>query len=521
LDGSDRDRRLDHIVVLMFENRSFDNLLGRLYSPEEVPSFEGILDRRFSNPVPGVLRTSGPSSVATLFAPNLDTPDPDPGEEYPHVNTQLFGTVLPSDNATRAAKEMTAPFNLPEPRPTPSMDGFVTDYVNTFRSTMGRWPRPSEYAQIMATYSPEQMPVISALARGFACFDHWFCEVPSQTYCNRSFFHAATSSGMLLNASTIGSFPVDNNAETIFERLESKGLTWRVYVDPNQIVSATGLIHASRLAKYFPTHFRGHLDFYEDARNGELPTYSFIEPCLIPPHSDMHPPGAGRLRHLLHIPRPSALRRGEDLLAKVYNSIKNSRSEKGSNWKNTLLLVTFDEHGGTFDHVAPPSAPPPDPAGPTGEMGFKFDRSGVRIPTIAISAWVGPRTVVNSEFRSTSLIRTLRERWSLGAPLTQRDAVAADIAPVLTLTEPREPSDWPEVIPPRLHTTLARIYHFLDSWRPLSPLGRHLFGAALEWETHSTGRPQQIDLHYASRRAALRKVRSLKAAAFPLVTRSR
>ena len=80
-------------------------------------------------------------------------------------------------------------------------------------------------------------------------------------------------------------------------------------------------------------------------------------------------------------------------------------------------------------------------------MGFGFDRSGVRVPAIAISAWIPDRTVVTDEYRHTSVIRTIRERWSLGAPLTARDAAARDLGPVLTLDRPRDPEGWPDVIP--------------------------------------------------------------------------
>jgi phospholipase C len=110
-------------------------------------------------------------------------------------------------------------------------------------------------------------------------------------------------------------------------------------------------------------------------------------------------------------------------------------------------MVNFDEHGGTYDHVAPPAAAPPDPAAAAGQMGFTFNRSGIRVPAIAISPWTAERTVVNDEYRHTSIIRTLRERWSLGAPLTGRDATARDIAPILSLDSPRSPEDWPDVVP--------------------------------------------------------------------------
>jgi len=318
---------------------------------------------------------------------------------------------------------------------------------------------------------------------------------------------------MILN-SPPGNFPAHNDAEPIFDRLHSSQIPWRVYIDQIQLVSATGLIHARRLEPQFATHFSSINEFYEDARQGTLPAYAFIEPCMIPPHTDMHPPGLAALRRFFLIPPPSPLLGGERLLANVYEAVRTSSTLSGSNFENTLLLITFDEHGGTYDHVPPPRAAPPDPSTPVGQMGFKFDRSGVRVPTLAISAWIDSRTVVNQEFRHTSVIRTLRERWSLGGPLTQRDAAAADIAPILTRSTPRPQEEWPrvEVRPQRLRTAIESI---LARVRPLAPLGRHLLGAALSYEARQTGREAPIDVNRASRRTARKHVRALEIAAFP------
>jgi|SRR5215212_1792015 phospholipase C len=221
----DRRDALDHVVVLMFENRSFDNLLGRLYEPGEVSSFEGVIGKDLSNPIPewaedGAKRATVPYGVAA----NMDTPNPDPGEEYQHVNTQLFGIIDPPENRGVLAERMAAPYNQPADGRGPTMDGFVADYISALWAETGRQPTHEEYAQIMTGYTPEQMPVLSTLARGFATFDHWFAEVPSQTFVNRSFFHAANSSGFVINA-PYGNFPLHNGAETLFERLESKGLS--------------------------------------------------------------------------------------------------------------------------------------------------------------------------------------------------------------------------------------------------------------------------------------------------------
>ena len=292
---TDRSHAMDHLVVLMFENRSFDNLLGRLYEPGEVASFEGVAGKDLSNPIPAwAEHGSDRKAVSYGISADMNTPNPDPGEEYQHVNTQLFGIIDPESNRATSAENMAAPYNAPAPGQQPSMDGFVADYISAFTAEMGRQPTYDEYAQIMTGYTPEQMPVFSGLARGFATFDHWFCEVPSQTFTNRSFFHAATASGYVVNLSPPDSFPVHNTAETIFERLESKGLTWKVYCDPPAHVSFTALIHAARLKDRFATHFVTTDQFYEDAEKGDLPTYSFIEPNLIHGHNDMHP---ARERH--------------------------------------------------------------------------------------------------------------------------------------------------------------------------------------------------------------------------------
>jgi phospholipase C len=219
-------------------------------------------------------------------------------------------------------------------------------------------------------------------------------------------------------------------------------------------------------------------DFLEDAEAGRLPTYAFIEPNMWHGHNDMHPPIAA-LFHNLPVDSPSSLLGGEALLAQIYEAIRSSSSSSGSNYLNTLLLVAFDEAGGTYDHVAPPAAPPPDPAAPAGQMGFTFNRSGQRVPAIAISAWIPERTVVNDEYRHTSLIRTMRERWSLGAPFTARDAIARDIAPVLSMEQPRAPEEWPGVSPlpvPKFDVAL------FPPDRPLSVLGKGVLHAALAFE---------------------------------------
>ncbi len=481
--------KFDHVVSVMFENRSFDNLLGQLYEPGEVASFEGVIGEELANPIPDWAEHAADRKVVPYgVAAGMDTPNPDSGEEFPHVNTQLFGLIDPPGNRCVLSEQMTAPFNAPGDRDAvPTMDGFVADYISAFTAEMGRQPRYEEYAQIMTGYTPEQVPVISAIARGFAAFDHWHCEVPSQTFTNRSFYHAASSSGLVVNA-PYDNFPLHNDAETIFERLDAAGLPWRVYVDPGMPASVTGAIHAPRLERYFAANFSTLADFFDDAERGRLPAYAFIEPCLLHAHNDYHPAYNALFPRLSAHP-PSSILGGEELLARIYTAVRAS-SANGSNFANTLFLVSFDEHGGNYDHVVPPRADPPDPAAPPGQMGFRFDRAGIRIPTLAVSAYIDPQTVITSAYRNTSLIATLRDRWNLGLPLTARDATAPSIAPVLTRATPRPPEDWPEVTPrpvPQLPGKLVP----LD--QPLRPLGKYLLGLMVALDTKYTGYVPAID----------------------------
>jgi phospholipase C len=125
------------------------------------------------------------------------------------------------------------------------MDGFVTDYISTFTGEVGRQPTFDEYAHIMTGYTPEQLPVLNGIAREFGVFDHWFSEVPSQTFMNRSFWTAGPSSGLVVNSPTRKWFTL-NTAETLFERLEAHGRTWKVYVMEPMPLSFTGIIHFPR-----------------------------------------------------------------------------------------------------------------------------------------------------------------------------------------------------------------------------------------------------------------------------------
>jgi len=479
----------------MYENRSFDNILGYLYSADEKPDFDGLGQGSYSNVGP-----AGETIDAHVYLGDTDAvmrhPSPDPGETYPHVNTQIFGIVDPESNAELYANELREPYNSPVRDSTADMSGFVKDYVVNWRELKeGAEPTLDDYRVVMGAFSSEMLPVFSAIARGFAVFDAWHAGVPSQTFCNRSFFHASTSHGFVTNKDGGGydkwiDAPV---RPTIFTRLQDAGRTWRVYYDAAQLVSFTGILHAAVLEPYWKTNFRSMEQFHDDVENGNLPDYAFIEPRMVFNHNDMHPP-FGTLREgeyegqKVYNSALSDVRAGEALLHSVYSSLRAAASPTGSNAMNTAFLVTFDEHGGTFDHVPPPSAVPPETGAPQGEMGFAFDRLGCRVPAILVSAYTASGTVVHDEMHHGSVIATLNRLHGL-EPLTRRDATANTMLGAVNLTTPRQPYEWPsthpQYTPPNPEAVPAP--HEEHKHRPLSSPAEGLLGLLLA--KYEPGRP--------------------------------
>ena len=446
--------KFDHVVVAMFENRSFDSLLGYTYQPGEPPrnqTYNGVAGNEFRNPVPDYIK-DGHADVATRMSPGTDAdmqnPNPDPGEEYEHVNTALFSIVDPIANEFRDAKDMLPPYNAPPGDYPATMTGFVWDYCNNFRSLTGRNPTFDEYRVIMDGFTPDQLPVINTLAKSFAVYDAWFCAVPTQTIPNRSFFHASSSSGFVVNEhyeKWLG-----NDAPTIFNRLHDAGIGWRIYYDESQVVPLTALLHGSQLVPFFDKNFYTMTEFYQHVAEGTLPAYAFIEPRMLYNNNDYHPPAP--ISPTINIGGWSDVRTADQLVHDIYTAIKTTGTRPGSNATNTLLLLTFDEHGNCFDHVPPPAASAPEDPPVPGELGFAFDRLGVRVPAIAISAYTQENTIVNRPIHHAALIRTLCNKYNLPL-LTERDRGAPDLSDAINLDSPRDPSTWPTPVPrpPALH----------------------------------------------------------------------
>ncbi len=446
----------EHVVVLMLENRSFDNLLGYLYE-DDVPKgkkFEGLQNRSFENPVPNrVSDYKKGLTIAPHPAKDYHQPFPDPGEEYVHVNTQLYNHIDP-DNIGIDQDKMQPPYNLPSPIPTtPPMSGFVNDYINTLQALEGKYKNPTyeQYKKIMACFMPDQIPVLSTLAKEFAVFDHWFCSVPSQTWCNRAFWHAATSGGYVINPGGfkenfkwIGDVWPNKN---LFNLLHRNNISYASYVDSP--IALTHLIHGYG----FDTSKSYNDSFKKDVEKGLLPQYTFIEPKFFGQHNDQHPSSIDNsiINSIIDSKtREGTVLLGEHLIWEVYTAIKSSDRYRD----NTLLIITYDEHGGCFDHVPPPAAVPPK-KGMQGEKGFKFDRLGLRVPMVMVSSHIAKNTIANDVFDHTSFIKTMCKKWHLEG-LTDRDKNAHSFEGVFS---DQKRTAWPDIKEPVIPTGKDADYH--------------------------------------------------------------
>jgi phospholipase C len=398
---------IDHLVVVMLENRSFDNMLGYLYPGGSSPlghPFEG-LDSSQSN-------TSGGSSV-NVFAITADLenaywyPLCPPAEGYTATNQQLFGMAN----------------SVPPTPPDATNGGFLDSFAAELQHPMDPPLAGAQLSSIMGMYTPQMLPVLSGLATGYAVCDLWFASVPSETMPNRAFAAAATSLGNAMNPrGSTKSF----DTPSIFGSLSAAKVSWKMYgyqMQPYTQLDFPDALHAP------PDNFKQFADFQQDAANGTLPSYAFLEPEWskggIALQNDQHP--------------VSSVANGEAFIKAVYDAVRS-----GPNWDDTLLVITYDEHGGNYDHVPPPSTAVAPDASPS-PQNFDFTRFGLRVPTVLVSPLIAAGTVFRAPgagppFDHTSLLATIEKKWGL-SPLTKRDAAASDIEGVLTLSAPRSDPD--------------------------------------------------------------------------------
>jgi phospholipase C len=443
--------KIKHVVYLMLENRSFDHTVGWLYENTEAQlnfigsdrPYDGASKRNYNVDAEGKRvhqtkflngRDAGPDDV-------LDFLPVDPYHDLADVMRQMFST-------NRNGYEECA---------TPDMGGFV-------------WNNATDL--VMKTYTPNQLPVLNGLAESFAVSDEWFCSIPSSTDANRAFAFTGSSLQQLNNFQndpTYTNWPNNLHRPSIWKALWNNGITdWKIFYH----VQWLNFVHTYHLFLQTEIPFvdasvtgnKGtfvdtYANFLADAKAGKLPAFSFLEPVWIgiSGTSSYHPGGDV-------VP-------GEQMVNEIYGALS-----AGSKWDETLFVLTFDEHGGIYDHAAPPRAANPWPNDTID--GFSFDMLGPRVPTILVSPWIQKNTVFRSTtdvaYDHTSILATVlewqgvpRAQWGLGervrhAPtfegvLTQ-PAARTDVPAFVLPTDKFFPAEGGPVAPQRvtdLHANMA------------------------------------------------------------------
>jgi len=374
---------IEHVIVLMLENRSYDHMLGYLKNGH------GLIGDEF-NPVD----PSDPASERVHVSNRAGYITVDPAHDFSSVEKQLYG---------QSGQVM-------DPAP---MNGFVAVHIEKENGDVELGKK------IMECFNPGKLPALTTLAREFCVCDRWFSAVPGPTWLNRFYAHAGTCDGMIVDSAKH-----NYRMKTIFDALGKNGFSWNIYYGdvPQSII----LQHHWRTLD----RFKQFNKFYTDIEMGALATYSFIEPRYINFHewkaTDQHPPHDVKL--------------GEYLIAEVYDTLRNSQY-----WEKSLLVVLYDEHGGFYDHVSPPG-PVPSPDGKKSKHPpFDFTRLGVRIPAILVSPFVEKGQVDSTIYEHSSIPATIKALFNLPEGLTARDKAANMFEKNLSRRLPR--TDAPLTLP--------------------------------------------------------------------------
>jgi len=370
----DGDDPIKHVVLLLLENHSFDQVLGCFQA--KYPDLDGIdphaQERRYNTDNRQIKYYQKPRIFYTQAF--------DPVHEHVNVMRQLS-----NDNG-----------------------GFILDFISNYpKSTI------AQRQEVMSYFSMGSLPAMHGLADDFLICDRWFSSVPSSTWPNRYFVLSGTSSGYVVMPDDLTHLhlrSVDNQTQpTLFDRLREQNRTYKVYY--HDFAQSLALKTSRELNHLI--HYHKIEQFYKDVKKNEstFPDLVFIEPRYYGKgENDGHP--------------PHNVLKADKLVADVYNAIRSNPSL----WSTTLLMVYFDEHGGFYDHVTPPATVPPDNL----QHGYDFKQLGVRVPAILVSPWV-KRGVNHTVLDHTSMLKYLIDKWNLG-PLGDRAAQANSLKPLFEST---------------------------------------------------------------------------------------
>jgi phospholipase C len=409
-------RRINHVIVLMLENRSFDHLFG-FFKPAAGQQLERLTEQEFNLLDP----SKPPSTTNRRFRINEPAPFAVRDKEGPSHSFNSVCVQLCNDKSGPSTAN-----------PAKNI-GFVRNYRDHLLQGSHNVDA-SHIAEVMECFAPEQLPTINQLAKEFCLCDHWFCEVPGPTMPNRMFIHAATSEGYVHNA-----FDRTFTSRTVYDLLQEKGLTWATYFhDFNEVLQFKHLGTSADHFRRFDERWKS------DVAQGNLPNYTFIFPRFM--NKKGNDEASTKFANSQHAPED--VRVGEHLIADVYDALAANQDL----WQQSALIVTYDEHGGFFDHVVPGSAPNPDGQNSPNPddhatftvPSFTFDRIGLRVPALIASPWIPKGIVENRALQHTSVIRTVCDIFDLPSPLNRRDQSATSFADLFKkLDGPRTAAQMP------------------------------------------------------------------------------
>ncbi|HEX3689264.1 MAG TPA: alkaline phosphatase family protein [Solirubrobacteraceae bacterium] len=368
--GTESMPQIKHVVVLMMENHSFDNLLGMV--PHRVPGRTAVDGFTLKHGLP--VEVNPNTDGSTVPARPMSSP------------CQLVGHPGQDWNASHVS------FNGGR------NDGFVK----------------ASGPVAMSFWDDTDLPFTYSLVKHFPMGNRYFCSVLAQTYPNRRFLFCGTSSGLVATNSQSFSVPAANG--TFFDRLDQHHISWASYYQqvPSEVI-VPGFLTAARKNRVKKID-----EFFTHAHSGKLPAFTFLDPNYDTTSEE----------------NPQDIQVGERFVAKVVKAILHSPA-----WQHTAFFLTYDEHGGYYDHVPPPRAIKPDSTAPIPVPGQApllpgaFDRYGFRVPTVVVSPWARANYVSNVVQDHTSITAFIEHKWNLPA-MTFRDANAHPMTDYFDFTAP-------------------------------------------------------------------------------------
>ena len=399
---------IEHIVVLMMENRSFDHMLGYLSLPEAMGG-------------------RGRSDVNGLHPGHANS---HAGQEHPVHALDDRPELTKAEDPSHSARSVDA-----------QLKGGMAGFVSNFAAT--RNPEEIEHAissgqitgidpsVVMGYHTARVLPAYDFLAENFTICDRWFSSVPGATWPNRLY---ALTGGPDRKGSRDGRNPPLYRHRSFLRELDHRGVTWRWYSsDPGTLRAVDWWYRLGPDDNFAFLESRSLLEawnFFDDVAQKRLPQLAWLDPNFVDiggsfGANDDHP--------------PSNVLAGQDLVLRVYNALAQSKYY----WPKTLFVIFYDEHGGFYDHVTPPGTPDAPPAGePPADDRPALRRYGVRVPALVVSPYARARHVAKETYDHTSVMATVLRTFcpgeadSIMARFGQRVASANDLLPVLS-TEPR------------------------------------------------------------------------------------